>query len=82
MGPLTQILEMIPGMGSAMRQQNVQVSDDDHKHIEAIILSMTPEERRHPEIINRAAQARIASGSGTTRHEVNSCSTSSSRCRR
>ncbi|MBX6341797.1 MAG: signal recognition particle protein, partial [Thermomicrobiaceae bacterium] len=51
MGPLTQLLEMIPGIGQAIRQQNVQISDDEFKHIEAIIHSMTREERRRPEII-------------------------------
>lgn len=71
MGPLTQLLEMIPGIGQALRQQDVQVSDDEYKHIEAIIYSMTPEERRRPEIIKPSRRRRIASGSGTTQAEVN-----------
>ncbi len=71
MGPLTQLLEMLPGVGQALRQQQVQISDDEYKHIEAIILSMTPEERRHPDIINFSRRRRIARGSGTSMAEVN-----------
>jgi len=71
MGPLSQILEMIPGIGQAVRQQNVQVSDDEFKNVEAIIHSMTFEERRHPEIIKPSRRKRIAAGSGTTQAEVN-----------
>ncbi len=71
MGPLSQILEMIPGVGQAVRQQQVQVGDDEFKHIEAIIHSMTIEERRHPEIIKPSRRKRIAAGSGTTQAEVN-----------
>ncbi len=71
MGPLTQLLEMIPGIGQALRQQDVQVSDDEYKHIEAIIYSMTPEERRRPEIIKPSRRRRIAMGSGTSQAEVN-----------
>ena len=70
MGPLTQLLEMIPGIGSAMREQNVQVSDDDYKHIEAIIHSMTPQERRFPEIIRKSRRDRIAAGAGVQSQEV------------
>ncbi len=71
MGPLSQILEMIPGIGQAVRQQQVQVGDDEFKHIEAIIHSMTIEERRSPEIIKPSRRKRIAAGSGTTSAEVN-----------
>jgi signal recognition particle subunit SRP54 len=71
MGPLSQILEMIPGIGQAVRQQNVQVSDDEFKNVEAMIHSMTLEERRHPEIIKPSRRKRIAAGSGTTQAEVN-----------
>ncbi|WP_038038138.1 signal recognition particle protein [Thermorudis peleae] len=70
MGPLTQLLEMIPGVGQLIRQQQVQISDDEYKHIEAIILSMTPEERRNPDIITYSRRRRIARGSGTTMAEV------------
>ncbi len=71
MGPLTQLLEMIPGIGQALRQQDVQVSDDEYKHIEAIIYSMTPEERRRPEILKPSRRRRIAMGSGRSQAEVN-----------
>ncbi|MDP8907819.1 MAG: signal recognition particle protein, partial [Chloroflexota bacterium] len=71
MGPLGQLLEMVPGLGAAARKQDVQVSDDDLKHIEAIIRSMTPEERRNPQIIKGSRRRRIARGSGTETHEVN-----------
>lgn len=71
MGPLSQILEMIPGIGQAVRQQQVQIGDDEFKHIEAIIHSMTLEERRYPEIIKPSRRKRIAAGSGTTQAEVN-----------
>ncbi len=71
MGPLTQLLDMIPGLGGQMRQANAQISDDDYKHIEAIIYSMTPEERRRPEVIGNRRRKRIARGSGRTSAEVN-----------
>jgi len=71
MGPLTQLLDMIPGLGAQLRQAKMQISDDDYKRIEAMILSMTPEERRHPELIGKRRGRRIAKGSGTTQQEVN-----------
>jgi signal recognition particle subunit SRP54 len=70
MGPLTQLLEMIPGIGSALREQNVQVSDDDYKHIEGIIHSMTPGERRNPDLIRHSRRNRIARGAGVDPDEV------------
>jgi signal recognition particle subunit SRP54 len=70
MGPLSQLLEMIPGIGGALRQANVQVSDDDYKHIEAIIRSMTPEERRDPDLIRHSRRHRIARGSGVEADDV------------
>lgn len=70
MGPLTQLLEMIPGIGSALREQNVEISDDAYKQVEAIIRSMTPEERRNPSLIRHGRRARIATGSGTSPDEV------------
>ncbi|MBI5648547.1 MAG: signal recognition particle protein [Ignavibacteriae bacterium] len=69
MGPLTSILEMIPGMGKALK--GVDVDDRAFTRIEAIILSMTPEERRKPAIINGSRRKRIAGGSGTTIQDVN-----------
>jgi signal recognition particle subunit SRP54 len=71
MGPLNQLLEMIPGLGAAARKQDVQVSDDDLKQIEAIIRSMTAEERRNPQIVKGSRRRRIARGSGRQIHEVN-----------
>lgn len=70
MGPLSQLLEMIPGLGAQMRQAKAQISDDDYKRVEAIIFSMTPDERRNPEVIGKRRTARIAKGSGTSIQEV------------
>ncbi|MGH2533949.1 MAG: signal recognition particle protein [Thermomicrobiales bacterium] len=71
MGPLSQLMEMIPGMGSHLRQAKAEVSDDDYKQVEAIIRSMTPRERHHPEVIGGGRRRRIARGSGTSTTEVN-----------
>ena len=60
---------MIPGMGKAMK--NMDMDDDAFKGIEAIINSMTPEERANPALMNGSRRKRIASGSGTTVPEVN-----------
>src|SRR5215210_3746962 len=70
MGPLTQLLEMIPGLGGQLREAKAQISDDDYKRVEAIIYSMTPDERRNPDVIGRRRTARIAKGSGTSIQEV------------
>ena len=70
MGPLSQLLDMIPGLGAQMRQAKAQISDDDYKRVEAIIYSMTADERRNPDIIGKRRAARIAKGSGTTPQEV------------
>ena len=69
MGPLGGILGMMPGMPKELK--NAKIGDDDLKPIEAIIRSMTPDERRRPEIINGSRRQRIASGSGRTIAEVN-----------
>lgn len=69
MGNMKDLMGMIPGMGKAMK--NVDIDDDAFKPIEAIIYSMTPEERARPEIINNSRKARIAKGSGTNVQEVN-----------
>lgn len=70
MGPLSQLLELIPGL--SMFASKLTPEDEKRiKHMEAIILSMTPEERRHPEIIDGSRRRRIARGSGTTVQEVN-----------
>ncbi len=71
MGPLSQIMEMIPGLGQQMRQAKAQISDDDYKQVEAIIRGMTPWERRHPERIDHSRRRRIARGSGVERQDVN-----------
>jgi len=71
MGPLNQIMEMIPGLGQQMRQAKAQISDDDYKQVEAIIRGMTPWERRHPERIDHSRRRRIARGSGVDRQDVN-----------
>ncbi len=71
MGPLNQLLEMIPGVGQQLREAKTQISDDDYKQIEAIIQGMTPWERQHPEQINHSRRRRIAAGSGVSRQEVN-----------
>ena len=71
MGPLSQIMEMIPGLGQQMRQAKAQISDDDYKQVEAIIRGMTPWERRNPERIDNSRRRRIARGSGVDRQDVN-----------
>ncbi len=72
MGPLSQILGLLPGFASLRAQLPAEALDERHlKRAEAIILSMTPQERRHPEIIDGSRRRRIARGSGTTPAEVN-----------
>jgi signal recognition particle subunit SRP54 len=71
MGPLSQLMEMIPGMGAQLRQAKAQISDDDYKQVEAIIRSMTPWERRNPDRIGNSRRRRIARGSGMQRQDVN-----------
>jgi signal recognition particle subunit SRP54 len=63
LGPLQSLLSMIPGMGKELR--DVKVDERDFDRIQAIILSMTPQERRHPELIKGSRRLRIARGSGT-----------------
>jgi len=69
MGPLGNLMGMMPGMPKEMK--NAQIGDDQLKPIEAIIRSMTPLERRKPEVINGSRRTRIANGSGTTVSDVN-----------
>ncbi|HKX76882.1 MAG TPA: signal recognition particle protein [Acidimicrobiia bacterium] len=69
MGPLRDVIAMLPGAGSLLREVNVE--DRDLNRVEAIIRSMTPEERRNPKVIGQSRKNRIASGSGTTPQEVN-----------
>ena len=69
MGGVKKILGMLPGVGAKLG--DLEVDDKAFKRIEAIILSMTPEERRNPAIINGSRRRRIARGSGTSVEEVN-----------
>ena len=70
MGPLTSLLGMIPGLaGHQLSKMNVDEKELDR--VEAIVLSMTPYERRHPELIKGSRRLRIAKGSGTTVQQVN-----------
>jgi signal recognition particle subunit SRP54 len=68
LGPLQSLLGMIPGMGKELR--GVKVDEREFDRLQAIILSMTPQERRHPELINGSRRLRIAHGSGTNVHAV------------
>ncbi len=69
MGPIENLLSMIPGMGKQLR--NVKIDEKEFVRVEAIINSMTPEERRRPKIINGSRKKRIARGSGTSVSDVN-----------
>jgi signal recognition particle subunit SRP54 len=69
MGNIKDLASMIPGMGKAIR--NLDVDDDAFKGIEAIIFSMTPDERENPNLINGSRRKRISFGSGTSVQEVN-----------
>ncbi len=69
MGNLKDLASMIPGVGKAIK--DIDIDDNAFKSVEAIIYSMTPEERTHPEIINGQRRLRIAKGSGTDIQEVN-----------
>jgi signal recognition particle subunit SRP54 len=71
MGSLSQIMEMIPGMNQLGKRMPADIDDDQIKKVEAIIRSMTPDERHHPEIINGSRRRRIARGSGTTTQDIN-----------
>ena len=72
MGSLSQIMEMIPGMGQlAKRMPTDELGDGQIKKVEAIIRSMTPQERHHPELINGSRRRRIAQGSGSTAQDIN-----------
>jgi signal recognition particle subunit SRP54 len=71
MGSISQLMDMIPGMSQLTKDLAPDVTDQQMKVIEAIINSMTPEERHHPRIINASRKRRIARGSGTSVVEVN-----------
>lgn len=69
MGNIKDLMAMIPGMGKAMK--DMDIDDDAFKNVEAIIHSMTPQERDNPKLLNGSRRKRIATGSGTTIQEVN-----------
>ncbi len=72
MGSMSQIVEMIPGLSSVKSQLKLgDVDEDFWKKAEAVVSSMTVQERRHPEVINGSRRRRIAAGSGSTPQEVN-----------
>ena len=72
MGSLDSMLKLIPGVGKALKQaQGSQLPDKEMNKIEAIINSMTPEERRNHKLINGSRRVRIANGSGTKVQDVN-----------
>ncbi|MEX2159027.1 MAG: signal recognition particle protein [Dehalococcoidia bacterium] len=72
MGPISQIVDMIPGLAGVKSQLQLDNVDDTFwNKAEAVVYSMTPEERRHPEVISGSRRKRIATGSGTTPQEVN-----------
>jgi signal recognition particle subunit SRP54 len=73
MGPIGQILDMLPGMGRLKQQVNINNEDAQKqlRKVEAIIYSMTPDERRNPKLLNGRRKQRVAAGSGTTVQEIN-----------
>ena len=72
MGPLSEVLGMIPGLGGMMGGRNMQNVDEKRmSQVEAIILSMTPQERANPRILNGSRRRRVANGSGTSPSQVN-----------
>ena len=71
MGPISQLMEMIPGFAQVSPQVSAELTDRQFKRVGAVISSMTREERRDPRVINSSRRRRIARGSGTTVQEVN-----------
>ena len=71
MGPIGQLIEMIPGMSGMAKQAQASVERGDLGRVQAIIRSMTPQERRDPNILNGSRRRRIAQGSGTRLQDVN-----------
>jgi signal recognition particle subunit SRP54 len=70
LGPLENLLKLLPGVNNKMLK-NIKVDPQRLKHIEAIILSMTPQERKKPELLNGSRRARISRGSGRPVQEIN-----------
>ena len=71
MGPIGQLMEMIPGMGGLAKDAQASVDKGDLRRVEAIIRAMTPSERRDPTVLNASRRRRIATGSGTSLTDVN-----------
>jgi signal recognition particle subunit SRP54 len=73
MGSIGQILDMVPGMGRLRQQMNIdnEEAQKQLKKVEAIIYSMTPQERRNPKLLNASRKRRIATGSGTSVQDIN-----------
>lgn len=71
MGPISQLMGMIPGFSQVMKEVPDDLTDQQMKHVEAIISSMTRQERHQPDLLNARRRQRIAKGSGTTVQEVN-----------
>jgi signal recognition particle subunit SRP54 len=71
MGPIGQVLGMIPGLSGPRVQIDEQAAEQQLRRTEAIISSMTPRERRTPDILNASRKRRIATGSGTSVYEIN-----------
>jgi len=71
MGGLSKVLEMVPGMGNVPSTSGLDLDDGRMKRIEAIIQSMTREERQNPQVLNASRRRRVAAGSGTSTQEVN-----------
>jgi signal recognition particle subunit SRP54 len=71
MGPIGQVLQLIPGASQMAGAAQQAVDEGQFKRLEAIIDSMTPEERRHPDLIKASRRRRIALGSGTSTADVN-----------
>jgi signal recognition particle subunit SRP54 len=71
MGPLGDLLGMIPGMKDALKDVAPETTEKQFKRVEAMICSMTRAERRNPDVLNASRKLRVASGSGTTVQELN-----------
>ncbi|KRK77156.1 signal recognition particle protein [Levilactobacillus namurensis DSM 19117] len=71
MGPMEDLMKMIPGMANNPAMKNVQVDPKDMGHLKAVVYSMTPAERTNPDLLNPSRRRRIAAGSGRPIHEVN-----------
>jgi signal recognition particle subunit SRP54 len=71
MGPLENIMKMLPGGAEAMKGQDLSKSEKEFSHMEAMICGMTPQERRCPQILNAKRRIRIAKGSGVSVAEIN-----------